>query len=141
MSEHPKIEAGDHDSYIKYALSIASHSPPKPTNFRVGAVLVDELRNEIISTGYTLELEGNTHAEQVCLLKISDETKESSNRFPRTRSLRLALYTTMEPCNKRASGNMPCVDRILETLSLERNLQVRKVYTGVSEPEKFVGAN
>jgi len=45
------------------------------------------------------------------------------------------LYTTMEPCSKRLSDNKPCVDRIVEAK------KIRKVYVGVSEPEKFVEEN
>ena len=43
------------------------------------------------------------------------------------------LYTTMEPCNKRLSGNKSCVDRIL---GLSGSIKV--VYIGVKEPEKFI---
>lgn len=43
------------------------------------------------------------------------------------------LYTTMEPCNKRLSGKMPCVERILRLRDC-----VRVVYCGVREPEDFI---
>lgn len=46
------------------------------------------------------------------------------------------LYTTVEPCAKRLSGNRPCVERILR---LANKIQV--VYVGVKEPETFVGEN
>lgn len=45
----------------------------------------------------------------------------------------------MEPCAKRLSGNMPCVERILRTQSSTRG--VRTVYLGVKEPEIFIGKN
>lgn len=63
-SELPSIAANDHHSYMRFALSLAEKSVLKSTNFRVGAVLVDESANQILSTGYTLEIPGNTHAEQ-----------------------------------------------------------------------------
>jgi len=50
---------------MRFALELAEKSPPKPTNYRVGAVVVDAFNN-ILATGYTLELPGNTHAEQCC---------------------------------------------------------------------------
>jgi len=46
------------------------------------------------------------------------------------------LYTTVEPCFKRLSGNLPCVERILRL-----GKAIKTVYVGVKEPEKFVGEN
>lgn len=46
------------------------------------------------------------------------------------------LYTTMEPCNERLSGNRTCVERILRL-----NGSIRAVYVGVVEPETFIGQN
>ena len=112
---------------MRPALSIAQAAPPKPPKFRVGALLVDEETNTIVSTGYTMELPGNTHAEQCCLAKA--ERRDSIGQ-------KLVLYTTMEPCNKRASGNTPCTETILREKG-----KIRVVYVGVREPEKFVGEN
>lgn len=47
-----------------------------------------------------------------------------------------ALYTTVEPCFKRLSGKLPCVERVLGQKSW-----ITKVYVGVQEPETFVGQN
>ena len=128
----------DHGAYLQYAIALARKSPPKPTNFCVGAVLINEVNNQIISTGYTLELPGNTHAEQCCLMKLERETV-SKGELPSDELM--VLYTTLEPCNKRASGNAPCVDTILETHCWGAGRGIRKVYVGVQEPVKFVGAN
>lgn len=46
------------------------------------------------------------------------------------------LYTTMEPCSERLSGNLPCVDRILATGG-----RIKTVYVGVQEPERFIKDN
>ncbi|KFZ12240.1 hypothetical protein V502_07189 [Pseudogymnoascus sp. VKM F-4520 (FW-2644)] len=70
---HPAISAADHPGYMSHALQQAHLSPPKPANFRVGAVLVDADSNTILSTGYTGELPGNTHAEQCCFIKIAQQ--------------------------------------------------------------------
>lgn len=139
-SEFPSIAAHDHHSYMRFALSLAEKSIPKSTNFRVGAILVDEATNQILSTGYTLELPGNTHAEQCCLDKycatqdVPDE--DIGNVLPTT----AVLYTTMEPCDRRASSNVPCTERILQTKS-GANGGIKTVYLGVKEPEIFVGEN
>lgn len=134
------IVPGDHAGYMNLALSLAKESPPKPTNFCVGAVLLDEPNNKILSTGYTLELPGNTHAEQCCFLKVAQQHNLPEDRVGEVLPGGTALYTTMEPCNKRSVGNLPCVDRILRTKT-SGNGGIRTVYSGVKEPETFVGEN
>ncbi|KAL8674726.1 MAG: hypothetical protein Q9168_000884 [Polycauliona sp. 1 TL-2023] len=135
MENLPNIAPLDHLEYMRYAVSLARRSPPKPTNFRVGAVLVDEAANRILSTGYTLELPGNTHAEQCALQKYFAGDAQDLVLPSHT-----VLYTTMEPCQSRSVGNMPCVDRILATQSGHRP-GIQTVYIGVQEPDTFVAAN
>lgn len=130
------IDANDHLGYMQYALSFAQKSPPKPTNYRVGALLVDADTNTILATGYTLELEGNTHAEQCCLMKLSLKHGMPEEELAGVLPGNTVLYTTVEPCGKRLSGNLPCVERILAL-----GTAIRTVYVGVQEPEKFVGEN
>lgn len=132
----PTIAAGDHKSYMKYALKQARRSPPSSTNFCVGAVLVDPDTNEILSTGYSLELPGNTHAEQCCFIKVAQVHYIPEERLREVLPKDTVLYTTMEPCNKRLSGHKTCVERILGLKSA-----VKIVYVGIKEPEKFVGQN
>lgn len=129
-----------HLSYLRLALSFATKSPPKPTNYCVGAVLVDTVRNEILSTGYTLELEGNTHAEQCCLTKLANKQGLQEEEVGKVIPEGAVLYTTMEPCWVRLSGNLPCVQRILRT-KLGEHAGIRTVVCGVREPEKFVNEN
>lgn len=132
----PTISPGDHKSYMHYALSLAKQSPPKSTNYRVGALLVDADKSSILATGYTLELEGNTHAEQCCFMKLSKQYNVPEEHLAGILPENTVLYTTMEPCAKRLSGNLPCVDRILKL-----GAAIKVVYVGVKEPEKFVGEN
>ncbi|OJD13900.1 hypothetical protein AJ78_05690 [Emergomyces pasteurianus Ep9510] len=136
-----------HLHYLRACLSLAQQSPPKPTNFRVGAILLLRTRkaltpstetynDAILSTGYTLELPGNTHAEQCALAKyaashgLTEERigdvlpppppsafvtpSQSPNDTPQQEQ-RIILYVTMEPCGKRLSGNTPCAARIVQT--------------------------
>ena len=140
MDDIPSIIAHDHASYMRFALSLANRAEPKPTNFRVGAALVNETKNEILATGFTLELPGNTHAEQCCLSKYASQHRVSELDAGNVLPDGTVLYTTMEPCNKRASGNMPCTERILQT-KLGNCPGIQKVYHGVKEPETFVGEN
>src|SRR5689334_18015176 len=55
------IKPSNPTEWMRYALSLAKQSPPKPSNYRVGAVLLEEASQEVLATGYTLELPGNTH--------------------------------------------------------------------------------
>ena len=135
MMDANGFQADERMSHMRHALSLARKAPPKPTNFCVGAVLVDEVTDEILSTGHTMELAGNTHAEQCCLMKLTDEMP-----LNRENPMKLALYTTMEPCNMRASGNISCTQTILESKGKFHG-DIETVYVGVKEPEKFVGEN
>jgi len=126
-------EPGDHKAWMRLALSLAERSPPKPSNYRVGAVLVDDETHEVLATGYTLELPGNTHAEQCCLLKLAEKHGVPEEKLKEVLPASMILYTTVEPCSKRLSGNLPCVERVLRLAG-----SLRTVYVGVFEPEKFV---
>jgi pyrimidine deaminase RibD-like protein len=128
--------ATDHKALMQQALDLAKQSPPKPTNFRVGALVVDYSSNEVLATGFTLELPGNTHAEQCCFMKLAEKHNVPEERLSEVLPPTLALYTTMEPCSKRLSGNLPCVERVLRLAGC-----IKKVYIGVLEPKKFVSDN
>ncbi|KAJ2103595.1 hypothetical protein GGI09_000582 [Coemansia sp. S100] len=93
------------------------------TAYNVGAVIASGDKQKIISTGYSRQYPGNTHAEECALLAITNKEE----KVPKTS----VMYTTMEPCSKRLSGNTPCVDRIIES-------GIRLVYVGVREPPNFV---
>jgi pyrimidine deaminase RibD-like protein len=131
----------DHKALMREALEEAKKSPPKPSNYCVGALLVNDDNGEVLARGYTLELEGNTHAEQCCLVKFAQAFGVSEEHVGEVLPPNSAIYTTMEPCNFRLSGNLSCVDRILRAKSKDGKLVVKKVYLGVKEPEKFVGEN
>lgn len=140
---HPNIAVGDHKGYMECALEKARLSPPSPTKFCVGAVLVDADRNEILSTGYSMELPGdrprdpgNTHAEQCCFIKVADQHNVPEAELVEVLPRNTVLYTTMEPCSRRLSGNRTCVQRIL---GLASSLKV--VYVGITEPETFIADN
>lgn len=126
---------------MRQALEQARKSPPKPSNYCVGALLVDTSSGTVIATGYTLELPGNTHAEQCCLQKYAETHGLPEEEVGTVLPKNTVLYTTMEPCNLRLSGNLPCVERILRTRRKDGSLAVDTVYVGVAEPEKFVGEN
>lgn len=160
-----------HLKYLQQALNLARLSPPQPTNFRVGCVIVsfplssssgredteashsEGEQGTPLSTGYTLELPGNTHAEQCALAKLAAQHHiaedqlgggggcSSSSSSVLTPEVNAVLYTTLEPCGKRLSGNLPCVERIIATRlggGGDGSGGVRKVVFGAREPGTFV---
>ncbi|KAJ5290811.1 hypothetical protein N7478_000062 [Penicillium angulare] len=141
--------ANTHQTYLRKCISLAEQSPPRPTNFRVGAILLSRADNDttfsgdrILSTGYTMELAGNTHAEQCCFANFAAvhnvPDDEVSSVLPVETGRKLIMYVSMEPCGKRLSGNDPCAKRITRTKEGGRE-GIHKVYLGVKEPETFVG--
>ena len=126
---------------MEYTLEQARLSPPAPTKFCVGAVLVNADKNEILSAGYSMELPGNrpgdpgnTHAEHCWLIKIAEKYNVSEERLGEVLPGNTVLYTTMKPCNERLSGNRICVERILKFSGA-----IKVVYVGIKELETFIG--
>lgn len=143
MASHPDIAPGDHKAYMEYAVKQAEKSPPSPSKFCVGAVLVDADRNKILSTGFSEECErdrrndpGSTHAEHCCFIKFGDDHGVHDFDIASILPQNTVLYTTMEPCNERLSGNRTCVDRIV---GLGNAIKV--VYVGIREPDTFIQLN
>ncbi|KAI4604029.1 hypothetical protein KJ359_000155 [Pestalotiopsis sp. 9143b] len=137
------IAPGDHRAYMQYAATRARLSHPGPNKFCVGAVLVDADKNEILSTGYSLEYSrdrpgdpGTTHAEQCWLIKLAERHNLPDDRVAEVLPANTVLYTTMEPCSERLSGNRTCVNRIVALKS-----QIKTVYVGISEPDTFIKDN
>lgn len=125
------------------AVEQAKLSPPAPTKFCVGAVLVDADKNEILSTGYSEELPrdrpgdpGSTHAEHCCFIKVGDRHGLHDASIGAALPPNTVLYTTMEPCNERLSGNRTCVERILGLSGA-----IKRVYVGILEPDTFIAMN
>ncbi|ERF72772.1 hypothetical protein EPUS_09402 [Endocarpon pusillum Z07020] len=142
-ASYPTITADDHKRYMEYAIEQARLSPPEPTKFCVGAILIDADKNEILATGYSKELPEHTptdpestHAEQCCFIKVAQKHNLPEDRIGQVLPKNAVLYTTMEPCNKRLSGNRTCVERIFRL-----NGAIKLVYVGIKEPEKFIGEN
>lgn len=126
-TELPEWALDSHKKYMELAIKEAAKCGPTTTAFSVGAVLVSG--TEILSTGYSRELPGNTHAEQCALDKYAEKT--GGKDLPEG----TVIYTTMEPCSFRLSGNLPCVQRIINTK------KIKTVFVGVVEPDTFVKDN
>ncbi|PYI24740.1 putative DRAP deaminase [Aspergillus japonicus CBS 114.51] len=147
-----------HLKYMRTCLALAEKSPARPTNFRVGALLLSrydddatlEQEDRVLATGYTMERDGNTHAEQCCLANYAATKSVPADQvaavLPDEPGRKLVMYVTMEPCGRRLSGNVPCVERIIRTRTQAGGVGeggqgrgIQKVYFGVKEPGTFVG--
>ena len=114
-------------AWMKRAVLLAWRSNPVKSAYCVGCVIVSADKKQALAAGYSRELPGNTHAEQCALHKLSSGSGDA-------KCVRkgLHLYSTMEPCSKRTSGNAPCCESILASGA------VSHVYVGAAEPENFV---
>lgn len=139
----------NHNNYMDLALQCAAQCTTVPTAYNVGAVLIDISQplssRQLISTGYSRELQGNTHAEEVCLIKYALQQNiehdmnnvNADNTFVDkllsniTLPSSFVLYTTMEPCSTRLSGKQSCTELLLKT-------NIKTVYVACCEPKTFV---
>ena len=151
-SEHARyarshIAPSTQKAVMDYAVQLAMISPRSPDKFCVGAVLANGDTNTILATGYSLEMPGDmegdpgsTHAEQCCFIKFSQQhglpAARAEDHIGAVLPGNTVLYTTMEPCNERLSGNRTCCDRIIALKG-----KVKTVYVGMREPDTFVAGN
>ncbi|CAB09771.1 CMP deaminase family/ methyltransferase bifunctional enzyme involved in riboflavin biosynthesis and tRNA pseudouridine biosynthesis Rib2 [Schizosaccharomyces pombe] len=112
----------NHEEYMLKALNEAKKCEPTDSAFCVGAVIVQN--GKIVSTGYSRERPGNTHAEECAIEKFMLKNP--------TDSLEGAImYSTMEPCSKRLSKKVSCTDLIVKQ-------KFSTVVLGSLEPDIFV---
>ncbi|CEP18258.1 hypothetical protein [Parasitella parasitica] len=107
--------------YMKESIQEANKSIPAPLAYCVGAVLVG-VNGEVLGRGFSRELEGNTHAEECALAKAEQDGKNTEGA---------TMYSTMEPCSRRLSGNRSCTSRIIEA-------KIKRVVIGAREPPDLV---
>lgn len=108
--------------WLAVACDLAAQCPPSGTAFSVGAVVVAADGTEL-ARGYSREGgDPVVHAEEAALAKIAAGD-------PRVTSA--TVYTSLEPCTRRASRPVPCARLILDA-------GVRRVVTAWREPDTFV---
>jgi diaminohydroxyphosphoribosylaminopyrimidine deaminase/5-amino-6-(5-phosphoribosylamino)uracil reductase len=90
--------------WLSAAVDLSRLSPPSPTHYAVGAVVVDRF-GVLLATGYTGETDPAYHAEEAALAKLAD--------LPGADLAGATIYTSMEPCTVRRSRPIPCTGLIL----------------------------
>ncbi|PBC63024.1 5-amino-6-(5-phosphoribosylamino)uracil reductase [Streptomyces sp. Tue6028] len=108
--------------WLALACELAALCPPSETAFSVGAVVVAADGTEL-ARGHSREGDDPVvHAEEAALAKIDPAD-------PRLASA--TVYSSLEPCARRASRPAPCARLILDA-------GVRRVVTAWREPDTFV---
>ncbi|MGW1157824.1 dihydrofolate reductase family protein [Streptomyces sp. NPDC002513] len=110
--------------WLETACELAAQCPPSRTAFSVGAVIVAADGTEL-ARGYSREGgDPVVHAEEAALAKLDAAD-------PRLAAA--TVYSSLEPCARRASRPAPCARLILDA-------GVRRVVTAWREPDTFVVA-
>lgn len=107
--------------WLELACELAAQCPPSRTAFSVGAVVVAADGTEL-ARGHSRESDPVSHAEEAALAKLDP----ADSRLPTA-----TVYSSLEPCARRASRPAPCARLILEA-------GVRRVVTAWREPDTFV---
>ncbi|QLJ06648.1 dihydrofolate reductase family protein [Streptomyces sp. NEAU-sy36] len=108
--------------WLRTACELAALCPPSGTAFSVGAVVVAADGTEL-ARGHSREGDDPVvHAEEAALAKIDP----ADPRLPGA-----TVYSSLEPCARRASRPAPCSELILRS-------GVRRVVTAWREPDTFV---
>ncbi|MEV8128383.1 dihydrofolate reductase family protein [Streptomyces sp. NPDC085944] len=108
--------------WLEVACELAGLCPPSETAFSVGAVVVAADGSEL-ARGYSREGgDPVVHAEEAALAKIDPCDARLAGA---------TVYSSLEPCARRASRPAPCARLILDA-------GVRRVVTAWREPDTFV---
>lgn len=107
--------------WLRVAVELSTHCPPSATAFAVGAIVVDA-RGEELARGYSREFGGTEHAEEAALGKLDPGD-------PRLRGA--TMYSSLEPCGRRASRPRTCTELILAA-------GIPRVVFALREPPTFV---
>ncbi|MFI1761972.1 dihydrofolate reductase family protein [Streptomyces sp. NPDC020800] len=119
----PVATAADHH-WLRTACDLAALCPPSGTAFSVGAVVVAADGTEL-ARGHSREAgDPVAHAEEAALAKLGPADPRLAGA---------TVYSSLEPCSRRASRPAPCAELILRA-------GVCRVVTAWREPDTFVTA-
>ncbi len=110
--------------WMRLAVEEAHRCPPSLTAFSVGAVIVGADGAEL-ARGHSREADPVEHAEEAALAKLAAGDAVDARLAGAT------IYSTLEPCSRRASRPRPCARLILDA-------GIRRVVLAWREPGLFV---
>jgi len=117
-----RLSPGSQDAdrhWLRLAIELSRCCPPSGSAFSVGAVIVGA-DGAVISTGHSRELDSHDHAEEVALHRAAGRDLGTAT-----------LYSSLEPCLRRASRPVPCAELIVAA-------GIRRVVIAWREPPVFV---
>jgi pyrimidine deaminase RibD-like protein len=94
-------DALDDLRWLRLACELAASCPPSDTAFSVGAVVVGPDGTEL-ARGFSRENDPTVHAEEAALEKLTGVPLDQ-----------VTIYSSLEPCAKRASRPRPCANLII----------------------------
>jgi pyrimidine deaminase RibD-like protein len=109
----------DHD-LLAAAVALAAECPPSSTAFSVGAIIAAP-GGTVLATGYSRQLDPVNHAEEAALAQVEADLTGAT------------IYSSLEPCGRRASRPATCAALILAS-------PIRRVVFAMREPGTFVEA-
>ncbi|MEU4238423.1 deaminase [Actinoplanes sp. NPDC026619] len=111
----------DDQRWMGHAVALAHRSPRSASAFAVGAVIVDDT-GVTIAEGWSRDTDPLVHAEESALLRAAGDARLRS----------ATLYSTLEPCSKRAHRpDATCTALILAA-------RIPRVVIAWREPDVFV---
>ncbi|GGN43240.1 diaminohydroxyphosphoribosylaminopyrimidine deaminase/5-amino-6-(5-phosphoribosylamino)uracil reductase [Actinoplanes campanulatus] len=111
----------DDHRWMSHAIGLAHRCPASTSAFSVGAVIVDPDGRELAG-GWSRDSDPRVHAEESALVRVGD----------RARLRGATMYSTLEPCSKRASRpHATCAGLIIAA-------GIPRVVIAWREPDLFV---
>jgi pyrimidine deaminase RibD-like protein len=107
--------------WLREAIELSRRCPPSDSAFSVGAVLVSGT-GELIATGFSRERDPADHAEEVALARAPGGTGALAGA---------TLYSSLEPCLRRASRPVSCAELIVAA-------GLRRIVLAWREPPVFM---
>lgn len=107
--------------WMLLAIELAGRCPPAEGAYSVGAVIVDADGTEL-ARGHSRDTDSTVHAEESALARVDPADPRLAGA---------TIYSTLEPCSRRASRPRSCTQLILDT-------GIRRVVIAWREPALFV---
>jgi diaminohydroxyphosphoribosylaminopyrimidine deaminase/5-amino-6-(5-phosphoribosylamino)uracil reductase len=112
--------------WLAAAIDLSRQCPLSRAAFSVGAILVGAA-GQVLATGYSRETDPRDHAEEVALRRAAG----LAGAGPAPGLGCATLYSSLEPCLRRASRPVPCAELIAAA-------GLRRVVIAWREPPLFV---
>lgn len=104
MSPKPPWTDNDY-RWMRRAIELSHHCPPAQDAFSVGSIVVGK-NGDAIAHGYSRQGgDPHAHAEETALAQLTEDKQLAGG----------TIYSTLEPCSRRASRPLSCTQHILRS--------------------------